>query len=47
MRETLSNACEIVGWIAVAVASWFITPWLALIWLGLTFMTVGYVLGDE
>lgn len=47
MRETVSNLCEVLGWFVVAAGCWFLNPWALLVWVGLTLLVVGYVLGDE
>ena len=47
MRELLSYALELVGWSLTTVALGFLGPWLVVVWVGLTLMVVGYVIGDE
>lgn len=47
MRETVSNLCELVGWAATGAALCVLSVWLLVVWLGLTLMVVGYVLGDD
>lgn len=42
----LSTVLEVAGWFAVGVALFFLNPLLAVVWVGLTLMVIGYVLGD-
>ena len=43
----LSTVLELAGWLATGIALFFICPLLAVVWVGLTLMVVGYVMGDE